>query len=256
VRDSTTRLALSQTHVELERAQLLAEIAAQRASRPPVMRAVVEDAQEEQLLSSMRDLLSADRARVTQLFARGPLDLRLVPFAIALLRQPALVQPVSDALTRIVDRVVGQLVDALLDTAQPAEVRRRLPRILRSAREPRAAEGLLAAMRAPERLLRYRAASALAVLTEEQRALAPRPEIVFELVRSELRQSGPERATVQHMFAILSLALDREALELAREAFLRGDARQRGTALEYLHSTLPDPVRSELETWLEDKPTL
>lgn len=248
--DSTTRLTLSQTHVELERAQLLAEIAAQRASKPPPP-PVVEDAQSEQLLGDARALLSADRERVTQLFARGPLDVRLVPFAIALLREAAWVAPVSEALVPIVDRVVGQLVDALLDPTQPQEVRRRLPRILRNAREPRAAEGLLAALHAPERLLRQRAANALAVLTARQPELAPRADSVFELVRRELREGRSERASLPHLFALLSLTLDREAVNLAREAFLRGDARQRGTALEYLHSTLPEPVRSELMTCLE-----
>lgn len=257
--DSTTRFTLSQTHVELERAQLLAEIAAQRASKPPpqpVVRAVAEDPEQAQLMAAVRDLLSADHLRVTQLLARGPLDLRLVPFAIALLRHPSLVQPVSDALAVIVDHIAGALLDAMHDPQQPAEVRRRVPRILRNANQLRAAEGLLVAMRAPERLMRYRAASALAVLTSRHPELAPSQERVFELVRSEVREIGPEATTIQHMFAILSLVLDRDALELAREALSSGDTRQRGTALEYLHSTLPEPVRSELVAWLDASPRL
>jgi hypothetical protein len=235
--------------MELERSQLLAEIAAQRASKPPP----APDTAHTALLMAAADLLSAERARVTQVLARGPLDPLLVPIAIGLLEHAALIGPVSDALGAIVDRIVGQLVDALHDPALPAAVRRRIPRILRSAGHARAAEGLLDAMRSPERVLRFRAASALSVLTAEHAELAPRPDVVFELVRSELRGSGPEAVSLQHVLTILSLVLDRDALRLSREALSSGDARQRGTALEYLHSTLPEPLRGEMVAWLETR---
>ncbi|MEY4582222.1 MAG: hypothetical protein RL701_6925, partial [Pseudomonadota bacterium] len=92
--DSTTRLTLSQTHVELERGQLLAEIAAQRASTsppaPPPLAPPLREA-DQALVTAAGDLLSANHARVTQVLRRGPLDLRLVRIAIGLLEHSLLV---------------------------------------------------------------------------------------------------------------------------------------------------------------------
>jgi hypothetical protein len=240
--DSTTRLTLSQTHVELERSQLLSQIAAQRASLVP--------GDPEPLLSAARELLSADPARVKAVLARAPLDPRLAPLVIALLRHDALVEPATQALGGIVDRIGGQLVDALLDPEQPLAVRRRLPRVLRRASDARAALGLYEAMRAQEPLVRYRAASALSALTANLPLLAPAAERVFELARQELRAVPPSATNVTHVLTVLGLALDRDALRLSRRALASADARQRGTALEYLHSTVPEPLRSELTSWL------
>ena len=53
------------------------------------------------------------------------------------------------------------------------------------------------------------------------------------------------------MFLLLSLVLEREPLWLAYNALSGSDARRRGTALEYLHSTVPEPLRSELVPWAE-----
>ncbi|MET0390539.1 MAG: MFS transporter [Polyangiales bacterium] len=261
--DSTTRLTLSQTHMEIERGQLLAEIAAHRASKappPPVGLGPYEsahrpaaDSGQRWLVMAAEDLLSGDHTRVKQQLTRGPLDPRLVPFAIGLLEQAPLVDAVSRALGPLRDRCVGQLLDALRDPAQPLAVRRRLPRILRHASDPRAAAGLLDAMRARETVIRHRAASALALLTSEHPDLAPSVETVFAITRSELQNVPGDSASLQHLFTILSLALDRDALRLAQEALASSDVRQRGTALEYLHSTLPEPLRSELEQWLETR---
>jgi hypothetical protein len=256
VRDSTTRLTLSQTHIEIERSQLLAEIAAQRGSQPPPPLAAVRSAppqaaaQHAQLQAAVADLLSADRARVTALLKSGPLDVRLVSVALPLLEHAELVEPVTAALSGVAVRVTGQLVDALNDAAGSAVVRRRLPRILQQARQPMAAEALIAALRAPERILRYRATGALVALRSANPELMPAAHVVFEQVRSELRQDR-DRLTLQHVFLLLSLVLEREPLWLAYNALSGSDARRRGTALEYLHSTVPEPLRSELVPWAE-----
>lgn len=57
------------------------------------------------------------------------------------------------------------------------------------------------------------------------------------------------------MLTLLGLVLDCDGLRLSRQALASADARQRGTALEYLHSTVPEPLRSELTTWLESHAT-
>jgi len=256
VRDSTTRLTLSQTHIEIERSQLLAEIAAQRGSLPPApsvpvaAAAVPVNPEQAQLTAAVADLLSAQRARVTALFRSGPLDPRLVAFAIPLLEHAELVEPVTAALSGVATRVTGQLVDALNDRSLSPVVRRRLPRILQQAQQPMAAQALIAALRSPERILRYRATGALVALREAHPELMPTPARVFEQVRAELRDER-DQLTLQHVFLLLSLVLEREPLWLAYNALSGSDARRRGTALEYLHSTVPEPLRSELVPWAE-----
>jgi hypothetical protein len=203
------------------------------------------------LLAAAGDLLSLDRARVLRVLAHGPLDARLVAFAIPLLAHSSMIEPVTQALRGLGERVVGQLVDAMHDPTLPLVARRRIPRILKSTDHPRAAYALTAALRAPERELRHRAATALAELVARNPELAPEPQLVYERVRAELRATDEEPATLHHLFALLSLVLERDALWLARRALTHGDAMQRGTALEYLHSTLPEPLRGEFVARLE-----
>jgi hypothetical protein len=203
------------------------------------------------LLNDASELLSGERQRVLRVLDRGPLDTRLVGFVIPLLAHGAMIEPITTALRRIADQIVGQLVDALHDQRLSIVARRRIPRILKSSDQPRAAHGLFEALRAPEREIRHRAATALAELTQRHPEFAPDRGEVHELVREELRASNEEPASLQHLFAILSLVLERDALWLARRALTHGDAIQRGTALEYLHSTLPEPLRTEFVNHLE-----
>jgi hypothetical protein len=48
------------------------------------------------------------------------------------------------------------------------------------------------------------------------------------------------------VFTLLSLAVEREPLQIAYWALLGADAAMRGTALEYLENVLPDDVRRAL----------
>jgi hypothetical protein len=257
--DSTTRNTLSQTHAEIDRAALLAELAAHRASfAPPPPRAATElrvssDIEHAPLMAAIADLLSAERERVLRVLGSGTLDARLLPFVIRLLAHAALIEPVTTALSAHGQHAVGQLLDVLQDPSEPLVVRRRLPRILQSVGSASAARGLWESLRAPEHVLRVRSARALSVMTAEQPQLAFETREVFELVRSEVRVSANEAGLLSHVFALLSLVLDRDALRLAREALASTDARQRGTALEYLNNTLPEPVRSELAAAIAER---
>jgi hypothetical protein len=228
---------------------LLQEVAARTASE----RAARESAQDRLLLEAAADLLSADRARVLPVLDRGRIDLRLVPFVLPLLAYGPLVAPVTAALKQVAPDAIGQLVDALLDGRRSVLVRRRIPRILRKVLQLRAAQGLWLALRAPERDVRYRAGSALVELIAGLPEAAPAAAAVYELVRDELR-TGQAPQTLQHVFALLSLVLERDPLRFARRALAGDDARQRGTALEYLHNTLPEPLRGELIGWLALEP--
>jgi AAA family ATP:ADP antiporter len=266
--DSTTRLTLSQTHAEMSRVELLAQLAQLRgqpgelgmrapvkidgvSEAPPTAAASPSQTAHVALLSSLDDLLSAEFGRVQRVLELGPLDARLVPLAISLLQHARLVEPVTSALKAIAHSVPGQLVDALLDPTRPASVRRRIPRILKSANHVRAVHGLVEALSTPEREIRYRAALALNELIKLQPELSPEAHTVFAAVREEIKLSADKPIDLQHVFALLSLALTGDALGLARHALMGGDERQRGTALEYLQNVLPEPLRSELVRHLE-----
>jgi hypothetical protein len=55
------------------------------------------------------------------------------------------------------------------------------------------------------------------------------------------------------VFTLLSLVLPKEPLRISFRALHTDDEMLRGTALEYLESTLPPPVRERLWPLLEDK---
>ena len=145
--DSTTRHTLSLTHAEIDRAELMAELAAHRASLappPPTPRAAAGLAVSSApvygpLMAAIADLLSAERERVLRVLGSGTLDTRLLPFVIRLLAHTDLVEPVTTALSTQSQHAVGQLLDVLHDPSEPLVVRRRLPRILQSVRSASAA---------------------------------------------------------------------------------------------------------------------
>jgi hypothetical protein len=250
--------AISQTQMEVDRERLLSQLAALRsASRsgstpgaiatsplapadPPRLR--LEGGV---LLAAAHDLSSGDAARARAVLVRLPLDARLAAFAIPLLEHPELALQATTALKSVARETAGQLIDALLDPSLSVVVRRRLPRVLASYAHPRAVRGLVEALREPSLAVRKRAALALAALVQQQPELAPPDQLAFAAVQHELR-AAEGALDLQHVFVILSLALDREALELARRALRSQDDRQRGTALEYLESVLPEPLKSEL----------
>jgi hypothetical protein len=197
------------------------------------------------------ELLSDDFPRLRRALERTPVDRRLVPLIIPLLRHSELVEQVTSVLKSIATSVQGQLLDALLDPHQSLVVRRRIPRVLRVVESTRTATGLALALNASEREVRYRSALALTQLTALRPELGPEPRAVFESVREELRLTEGEPLPLQHIFALLGLALERDAVRLARRALVASDPRQRGTALEYLQNVLPEPLRSELISRLE-----
>jgi hypothetical protein len=69
---------------------------------------------------------------------------------------------------------------------------------------------------------------------------------VYALVVNEVAKGPLDRASIDHVFALLALALNRATLELARQGVLSDDRKLRGTALEYLESLLPETVRTPL----------
>jgi AAA family ATP:ADP antiporter len=166
------------------------------------------------------------------------------------------------ALRRGAPRVTGLILDSLLDPAQPVAVRRRLPRVLRGTPSPRAVDGLVEALSDTDFEVRRQSALTLARLTERAPELRAPPPSVFAAVRRELArdaatpgEDAPGTGGLAHVFTLLSLAVEREPLQIAHWALLGGDAGLRGTALEYLENVLPDDVRRALRAHLGARPT-
>jgi ATP:ADP antiporter, AAA family len=220
----------------------LASFGRQRTPRPIAPAAATDPAME-----AIADLCSGDPQRIVWvLHARGPLDLRLVPYVIPLLAVDEVFAEAVTALRGVALSCTGQLVDTLLDPTQDLVVRRRIPRVLKAAPTQRAADGLLLGVGDERFDIRYRCAEALAFLHEENARLEmPREEILAAALR-ELKTQSQRRRSLDHVFSILSLVFEREPLMIALRALRAGNAVLRGTALEYLDNVLPDPIRSAL----------
>jgi hypothetical protein len=170
-----------------------------------------------------------------------------------------------------------RLLRHLLDHDEDFAIRRRLVRVLSDGAGPGAFDGLLSALADPRFEVRYRAGRALARLASRHPSLKANPDRVIAVV---LREVGGgrgvwegrrlideadddwspmevevlrDRATrsLEHVFTLLSLCLPAETLRLAFHGLHTGDPHLRGTALEYLASVLPEPVRERLWPFLE-----
>jgi hypothetical protein len=75
------------------------------------------------------------------------------------------------------------------------------------------------------------------------------PVLIDRLLRDRLDRS------IEHVFNLLALNLDRGALAIAFKALHTGDQRLRGTALEYLETVLPNEIRDAVWPYLgEERP--
>jgi ATP/ADP translocase len=230
------------------------------------------------LVSRTEDLRSGDATRVRRgLDPAKPLDPLLAPHVIGLLAWDEVSQDAARALRAIAPRIVGQLVDALLEPDQEFAVRRRIPRALAGSASRRAVEGLLEGLKDRRFEVRFECSRALARLRDEDPNLSPRAEQVFAQVVQEtvvgrsvwesrvlLERPDEEGSafvdevlqdrcsrSLEHVFTLLSLALPREPLRIVFRALHTGDTSLRGTALEYLDSVLSKEVRVVLIPLLE-----
>ena len=249
--DDARRLLLSGTTLGVDRERMMEQIAHLRKSKagsPESMRRglAVPDEPVEQLVSALRVLLGNDVEAIGHLLSGEPLDPRLAAFVIPHLGRDALAKPAVEALRAMGLAVLGVLSEAMHSTSLPAVVRRRIPHVLRVARGERVVRALFGALSCDAIEVRYRAALALAEVTRDDRERLPERAEVYALVVNEVAQGPLNRASIDHVFALLALALSRGTLELARQGVLSADRKLRGTALEYLESLLPESVRTPL----------
>ena len=239
-----------------------------------------ELAEVDDLSAAILEVRSRDRQRVRAVLSQGPIAPALASHVIPLLAWDDVARQASDALRGIAPRIVGQLLDAMLDPEQEFTIRRRLPGILIAAPSQRTVEGLLYGLADKRFEVRYRSGRALAELHEHYPELSINAERVYEAVMSEVtvdrqiwesqrllgevedRSDEPflddflrERAgrSMEHVFTVLSLVLPGAPLKIAYRGLFTNDDNLRGTALEYLENALPDRIRLRLWPFLEDR---
>jgi ATP/ADP translocase len=233
----------------------------------------------EAMLAAARNLFSPDDEQVKRALREleprgaGP------ALAILLLAHPQQHEHALQALRAKAPEITGQLLDALLDPSMDFVVRRRIPRALRACTTQRAADGLLLGI-ADERFeVRYECARALVKVTDANPQIAISQPKVIEAIQREVDSSQllidyssaqfdadsdedeqhtlvddlvRDRAnrSLEHMFTILSLILEREPLRMAFKALHHQDDKYRGTALEYLDTVLPSEIRAIIWPYL------
>lgn len=240
--DATTRLTVD----ALERVRS-AQATKAEAAAPPVPL--------DPLLAAITDLGSGDAERIRAILSRdGELDMRLVPHVIPLLERDDLFGDAVRSLRRVAGRCTGQLLDTLLDDTQHPVVRRRIPRVLKAVPTQRTADGLLIGLRDGRPDVRYRCTQALVRIKQQAPGIAMSRQDLIAAALRELDVQRPSGRSLDHVFSILSLALEKEPLDIALHALRSGDETLRGTALEYLENVLPEPVRERLWPQLGSPP--
>jgi ATP:ADP antiporter, AAA family len=236
--DNATLLTLAQTGLALDRNTLLREIEAIRARD--------EAASPDPLLQAIADLRSGDKGLVRLVLRQPPRPpAALVPHMLPMLAQDDLFLEVLRALRRMAPEVTGQLVDALLDPGQDPAVRHRVPRVLKVCATRRAVDGLVQGLRDELPDVREQCAIALASITGRHPELSVPRSDVFAVALREV-EDAEGALDLDHVFTLLSLALEREPLQIALQAVRGTDRRLRGTALEYLENVLPEALREAL----------
>jgi len=265
--DSTTSMTLTRTGLIGDREAVLREIAARRGET----RASATPSAGDALVETISDLRSPEPDVVRRALRRTETaEPAMVGHVIPLLARNDLFLDALRALRRSTTRTAGQLLDALLDPAEDVAVRRRIPRVLRRTATQRVADGLLLGLADPQFAVRRQCALTLARITEKEPTLDVPRAAVFAATLRELEgasqdwgeeesdslpaeESSPEvrpqtaaERGLAHVFTLLSLAIEREPLQIAYWAVLGADAGLRGTALEYLENVLPDDLRRAL----------
>src|SRR5262245_19961283 len=279
--DATTARTLADTRVTIDRAALLARIhELQRAqAAPPAEREAAERAASgapdgvEELVGRVRALASGDPARARAALAEGRGEVALLPHVLPLLEGFELREDAIAFLRGVARRAVGQLGDALLDPDRSVLVRRGVPTALEVVPSRRGLDTLYRGLEDPDFEVRFQCGRAAARLLAQEPGLRPPPELVFALAARELaadarswEHQGRRRAepgaddpvlldtaslggvsrSLEHVFTLFALALDRELMGFALRGLHAPDAALRGTALEYLEATLPEPLRRAL----------
>lgn len=231
------------------------------------------------LFEAIADLQSGHQVRARRVLSQyASLESPLVHFTILLLAHKVLYVDAIETLRVAAPHVTGQLIDRLLSPTSDFVIRRRIPRILARCTTQRAADGLMLGLGDERFEVRYECGRALARITETTPGLQiPFDRVLDAVLRevalsTEVWESQPppefdeedeqtpalidrllrDRAdrSLEHVFTILALQLEREPLRLAFKALHQEDESLRGTALEYLENVLPEKIRDAVWPFL------
>ena len=260
--DATTQHILAESNAYSERDFLQTKIDAMQERKADADVSVDDEAENKSLAELIADLCSSDTARIQHAMNAAMMDVRLTPYMIPLLANDEIADDVRTELRWLVPRIPGQLTDALLDPDIPMLARQRLPGVLEASHNPRSIDGLLLGMMDVSFNVRYSCARALARMRARSTALKIPRETVYSAIREELKASMEEwesrsmelnlgdtpvensacphiNRNMEHVFTLLSLTLDPDAVHMSMQAAFSKDINLRGTALEYLENVLP-----------------
>jgi hypothetical protein len=266
--DATTRDTLSRTMRSLDRPTLLAEIAAFRAGtatpEAPVSEPIpeypeLEPGPSDAVVSALVDLRSPDAATViAALRSDESVVLSLAIPVLDLLARDDVAAEAALALVPLAPRLVGTIVDVVLDSRRPLATRRRAARLLATVSSQRAATGLDSGLDDDQLDVRYSCGRVLLGMRVKSSELRFDAATAFARARRELASpwSNADRGAreIEHAFNVVSLTLPHEPIQLAYGAVLARDPFLRGVALEYLDTVLPADLRASLATRLERQP--
>jgi hypothetical protein len=224
-------------------------------------------------------LRSRDSDRVLRVLRTDePLPRGLVAYVVPLLAWDLVANEAAQALRRVAEDCVGELIDALTNPNQDFAVRRRLARVFSVCVSQRAADGLLLGLDDQRFEVRYQCARSMAAITEKNPRIRVDRDRVYGVIQRETAVGKPiweshrllnqlddrdehgadefvrDRAnrSLSHVFTLLSLVLPPEPLRVAFRGLHTHDPGLRGTALEYLEGVLPPSIRAGLWPFLED----
>jgi len=269
--DATTQQILAESNAYSEREFLQSKINAMTARRSGDRDAAGTDDRNAITLHAqiVRDLCSQDTGRIQFALNSAFMDIHLTPYLIPLLANDEVAEDVRTELRWLVPRIIGQLTDAMLDPDLPLLARQRIPGVLEASHNPRAIDSLLLGMVDSCFNIRFSSARALARMRSRNARLTIDRRKVFSAIRNEINVSEGEWEThnlqlnsgdyqqeqpeipmihqnLEHVFTLLSLTLDPDAVRISMQAAISSDANLRGTALEYLENVLPADLYSLL----------
>jgi hypothetical protein len=270
--DATTQEILAEFSAYSEREFLQSKIAAMKHPDDGQQDAdedgaISEEARQYALVVS--DLASGDSGRIRRALGNPAMDVNLANYIIPLLANNDVTQDARTELRWLVTRIPGQLTDALLDPDMPLLVRQRLPGVLEASHSPRSIDGLLRGMVDESFNVRYSCARVLVRMRHRSPNLEIPRQQVFDAISRELKASPEEwegrdmelkmdyatdeedvnpqfNRGLEHVFTLLALTLDPDAVRLSMRAAFSKDLNLRGTALEYLENVLPAYLYNEL----------
>jgi hypothetical protein len=223
------------------------------------------------------DLTSGDTRRIRRALGNPDLDVSVAHYMIPLLSNNEMTLEARSELRWLVTRIPGQLTDALLNPDLPLLVRQRLPGVLEASHSPRSIAGLLLGMVDETFNVRYSCARVLVRMRQRNPHIVIPRQQVYDAISNELQASpedwegrdmelkmdyatdeedvNPEfNRGLEHVFTLLALTLDPDAVRLSMQAAFSKDLNLRGTALEYLENVLPGYLYNELLKHLGEAP--